>query len=163
MHLTRPSAWSLLSALFAAAACFACSIGLLFALPSTSPLDRFVVPGALGVGVLGALVGLHALVRFYTTEIGVTSRRVILKTGVVSRRAPEMLLEKIESQELVQSVIGRALGFGNVEVRGAGGERLALRAVDDPVRLKGIISAAGRTGASRPGSPSARPDPVPTA
>lgn len=78
--------------------------------------------------VLGALLmmagsGLMAggVVRWSATEITVTSRRVLIKTGVVRRHTTEVLLSKVESVRIDESMLGRMLGFGKVTVHGTGG------------------------------------------
>ena len=55
------------------------------------------------------------------TEITVTSRRVFIKTGIVRRHTKEILLAKIESVAIEESMMGRMLGFGKVTVHGTGG------------------------------------------
>ena len=163
VRLTHLSLWSLLPAFLASAACFAAAVAVLLAAPPDGALASLALPGALALGALGVAIDVAALVRFYTTEIGVTSRRVMMKTGLVARRAPEMVLDKVEGQELEQSGVGRVLGFGTVDVRGAGGERLPIRGVDDPVALMGAIMEArsARDVRTEPlPSPTARPAPV---
>lgn len=164
MRLTHLSLWSLLPAFAVSAACFVAGVWVLLAWPPENALGRFALPVAAALGVLGIAIDAKALVRFYTTEIGVTSHRVLMKTGLVARRAPEMALDKIESQALDQSGVGRILGFGNVDVRGAGGESIAIRGVDDPVSLKEAIARAQDAlrprSAGAPVAPAPRPAPV---
>ena len=82
--------------------------------------------GALGVAGLLlflaalALIG-SALVARNATEIAVTSRRVLIKTGIVNRRTLELLLVRIESIGVNEPPLGRMLGFGTVVLRGTGG------------------------------------------
>lgn len=91
---------------------------------------------------MGIAVRVGILLRFYTTEIGVTSHRVMAKTGLVARRTPEMALEKIEMQELRQSAAGRMCGHATLHVRGAGDENMIITNVDDPVVLTDRITVA---------------------
>ena len=55
------------------------------------------------------------------TEITVTSRRVFIKTGIVQRHTKEILLAKVESVAIEESMTGRMLGFGKVTIHGTGG------------------------------------------
>lgn len=80
------------------------------------------------VSVLGAiaiLVGvadlLAAIVRRRSAEFAVTNKRVIFKTGVVRRVIQEMFLGKIESVSVDEGLMGRALNYGTISIRGTGG------------------------------------------
>jgi len=61
------------------------------------------------------------LVRRNATEMAVTDKRVIVKVGVVSRKTFELLLSKVESIGVNESLWGRMMGYGTVVVRGTGG------------------------------------------
>src|SRR3979490_2865203 len=60
------------------------------------------------------------LVAGVTTETDVTNLRVIHKTGFIKRRSFEMSLDKVESVDVNQSILGRILNYGDVTVRGVG-------------------------------------------
>ena len=60
----------------------------------------------LTIAVVLFLYGLAIAINCMTTEIAVTNRRVMMKTGVIARRTTEMNLSKIESVDLDQSVLG---------------------------------------------------------
>lgn len=80
----------------------------------------FAWAGLVLFAVAAAIVA-AGIVRRNATEIVVTNRRVLIKTGLVSRHTVEMLLSKIESIGVTESPLGRLLGFGTVIVRGTGG------------------------------------------
>ena len=48
------------------------------------------------------------------TEYVVTNKKVILKSGILSRDALELVLNKCEGIRINQSLMGRMLGFGSV-------------------------------------------------
>ena len=80
------------------------------------------------MGVVGFLLFLGAIVligggivRRNATEIAVTNRRVLIKTGIVNRRTLELLLVRIESIGVDETPLGRMLGYGRVILRGTGG------------------------------------------
>lgn len=50
-----------------------------------------------------------------------SNKRVLIKTGLLSRRSVEVLLPKVESIGVDESFVGRILGYGSVIVRGTGG------------------------------------------
>ena len=94
----------------------------------------------LGVLLLIAVVGLFILlaawIRYRTTEFAVTDRRIIAKTGLVSRRTVEMFLDKVESLNVDQSVAGRLFDYGTVTVRGTGATSEAFQNISAPLALR---------------------------
>ncbi len=79
-----------------------------------------MVVGGIGLVVAVILIG-DGIVRRVATEIGVSNRRVLIKKGLFSERSIEVLLPKVESIGVTQSMLGRMLGYGSVIVRGTGG------------------------------------------
>lgn len=86
------------------------------------------------------LLGLQALIMMFTTEFGVTNRRVIAKTGFLRRHTLEILLPKIESVAVRQNILGRLLNFGTVTVTGTGGTRESFRAIVEPIAVRRKIN-----------------------
>ena len=79
-----------------------------------------MVWGALALLAAVALIG-EGIVRRFATEVAISNRRVLIKTGLLSRRSIEVLLPKVESIGVDESFLGRILGYGSVIVRGTGG------------------------------------------
>jgi uncharacterized membrane protein YdbT with pleckstrin-like domain len=73
----------------------------------------FVLAGAIFFGA--------GLLRRSATEMAVTNKRVIVKSGLANRRTIELLLPRIESIAVEEPAMGRLLGYGTVIVRGTGG------------------------------------------
>lgn len=71
-----------------------------------------------------------------TTEAVITDRRLIFKTGLVSRNAIDVDRGRIETVTLRQSILGRMLDYGTVTVHGTGIGEIVLSEVDDPVELR---------------------------
>jgi Bacterial PH domain len=71
--------------------------------------------------VVAAIIFIYGLAKRNATEMGVTNRRVLIKTGMTSRRTLDMMLSKVESIAVEQTFWGRILGYGSVMVRGTGG------------------------------------------
>lgn len=94
----------------------------------------------LGILLLVVVVGLYFLVaawiRYRTTEFAVTDRRVMAKTGLVSRRTVEMFLDKVESLNVEQSVPGRMFDYGTVTIRGTGATSEAFGNISAPLELR---------------------------
>lgn len=82
--------------------------------------------------------GLIALIGHFVraaTEIAVTNKRVIVKTGLLTRRTVELLLSKVESIGVDESIWGRILGYGSVVVRGTGGTPEPFHRVGHPLEF----------------------------
>lgn len=75
------------------------------------------------------------------TEIAVTNRRIISKAGLLQRRTIEMHLDKVESVDVRQSVLGRLLDYGTVIVRGTGSGIEPLADVAAPLKLRSFVAA----------------------
>lgn len=102
----------------------------------------------LAVGALGVLVAIASLfgafIRRHSTEIAVTSRRVIYKTGIVRRITSEISVEKIETVLVDQGIWGRILNFGTIVIRGTGGGLEPVRNIEDPLTFRSKLTARDR-------------------
>ena len=92
--------------------------------------------------VVGIFITIYEWLRLRAIELGVTSQRVVRKTGIISRYTDEIRLTAIETVDLHQSTWGRLLGFGDVRVTGRGESSLVLYRVADPVGVKRAIETA---------------------
>ena len=86
-------------------------------------------------------LAIYEYLRVRHTELGVTNKRVISKTGIISRKSEEMKLTSIETVEIDQSILGRMLGYGNITVSGRGSSDVLFRNVDDPMGVKRAIES----------------------
>lgn len=80
--------------------------------------------------------------RYLTTEIAITDRRFIFKTGLIARRVNEVSVRRIEGASLDQSVLGRMMGVGTVVVRGTGQDHVYVRSLQDPIKLQNAVNLA---------------------
>ncbi len=96
---------------------------------------------ALIFAVLALVAALHAWWRSFTTEIAVTNTRVIYKTGFLRRHTVEMNMDKVESVDVDQSLLGRLLGYGAVRVRGTGASLERLDHIAHPLALRNAITS----------------------
>lgn len=78
----------------------------------------------------------------YTTEVAVTTQRLIFKRGVVSRFVGEMKLDRLESINVYQSFFGRIFNYGRVMVHGVGVGEVLLPEVEDPMKLRRALDYA---------------------
>jgi uncharacterized membrane protein YdbT with pleckstrin-like domain len=84
---------------------------------------------------------LPAWFRRWTTEIAVTDRRIILKRGFIRRHTVEMNMQKVESVDVDQTLVGRLFNYGSVTIRGTGSSFERLRMVDSPLKLRTMVTA----------------------
>jgi uncharacterized membrane protein YdbT with pleckstrin-like domain len=91
-----------------------------------------------------ALVAVILLVQqwfqWWITEIAVTNRRVIYKTGFVRRQTNEMNMDKVESVKINQTILGRILDYGDVTILGTGEGFETLRTIASPIELRNSIT-----------------------
>jgi len=92
-------------------------------------------------GVGAAVSFLHAWFIRWITEFAVTDRRVIYKCGFISRHTVEMNMDKIESVDVDQSLLGRMLNYGTIHVLGTGEGIESLRRIAAPLALRNAITA----------------------
>ena len=92
----------------------------------------------LGITLLFAL---WEWLKLRSIEQGVTNKRVILKRGIISRKTEEMKITSIETVEIIQGVMGRIFGYGDVKVTGRGLSDLLFKKINDPMDVKRKIES----------------------
>jgi uncharacterized membrane protein YdbT with pleckstrin-like domain len=95
--------------------------------------------GGAALLVCGAVVILIGVVRRHATEMAVTNRRVVIKTGLMSRKTIEMLLNKVESIEVTETTGGRMLGYGTIVMIGTGGTSEPFRQIAQPLKFRNQV------------------------
>jgi hypothetical protein len=92
------------------------------------------------------LVGLfffaHLMVVKATTEIAITSDRMIYKKGFVSRHVGELSIDRIEGVSVSEEFWGRILGYGRVSIRGMGVGEVMLPPIENPIEFRKAIQEA---------------------
>lgn len=87
-----------------------------------------------------ALVALY-LLYIWNVEMGVTNKRLILKTGIIGRKTREMKLGAVENVEIKQGAIDRIFRFGQVKVTGRGSSDVSLKSLSNPLDVKRKIES----------------------
>ncbi len=82
------------------------------------------------------MAAFRALIYYFTTELAVTDRRVLAKFGWIRRSTYELNLARVTGLNVEQSVMGRVLNYGNVVVRGMGGDMTPIPAINDPIAFR---------------------------
>ena len=114
----------------------------------------FVLPSFLVIiGTLGALfivgipllaLGIWYMIVAASMEIAVTDRRIIGKSGVISTRSIDLLLDKVESVSTHQS-FGAVFNYGTVRVTGSGGAAASFPGVRKPEDLRSAFVRAAES------------------
>ena len=139
------SLWSLFSYLMLGVILVAVGMALIFLYWATikeSTTELSVSLFVVGVGLISLL---WAYILYKTTEFAVTDKRIIAKTGLISRNTVEMFLDKVESLNVEQGVMGRLLDYGTVGIRGTGITEELIRNISNPLLLrKQFMTAADK-------------------
>lgn len=92
------------------------------------------------LGFITLIVAVVSLVKAFlfkvSTELAVTTKRVIAKSGFISRKTIELNHSKVESFNVDQSIAGRIFGFGTVIVCGTGGGKTPIANIDNPLEFR---------------------------
>jgi uncharacterized membrane protein YdbT with pleckstrin-like domain len=96
---------------------------------------------AAAAALVAALATAKAWFHVWTTETDVTNLRVVHKTGFIKRRTFEMSLDKVESVDVNQSILGRILNYGDVTVRGVGEGLETIKTIASPLDFRNHITA----------------------
>ena len=88
----------------------------------------------------GLLLLIYPLFRYLTTEIAVTSQRIVFKTGLLARSVNEISVRRVEGASLGQTITGRILRYGTVSIRGTGRDIVPIRLVHDPLALQRAVN-----------------------
>jgi uncharacterized membrane protein YdbT with pleckstrin-like domain len=86
-----------------------------------------------GIGLIFLLV---AYIRYKTTELAITNKRVIAKFGFISRRTVEININKVESVQVEQGIAGRIFDYGSLIIAGAGDPQAPIPGISDPMRFR---------------------------
>ncbi len=107
------------------------------ALPQNLHGEKFLI--AIFLVPLAGMAALFAWIRRATMVVAVTNHRLICRKGLIARHTVEMNLDKIESVDVDQSVLGRMFGFGTVTVRGVGTTIDPIRGIANPIGLRQAV------------------------
>jgi len=112
---------------------------------SRTTLSETVVLLCLSASVVAAIAALYWTAKGWfhrwTTETDVTNLRVVHKTGFVKRRTFEMSLDKVESVDVNQSILGRILNYGDVTILGVGEGKETISTIASPLTFRNYITA----------------------
>jgi len=102
------------------------------------------------IGILAISTVIHAVIYRLTTEMAVTTKKVVAKWGLIGRRTMEQRLSKIESIVVDQGILGRLFNYGSVFVHGTGSSSTPIRFVADPTAFRRAVEAAIEASEGKP-------------
>jgi uncharacterized membrane protein YdbT with pleckstrin-like domain len=112
---------------------------------SRSTTTEGLVLLCLTASALVALAALYWTIKAWfhrwTTETDVTNFRVVHKTGFITRKTFEMSLDKVESVDVEQSILGRILNYGDVTILGVGEGKQTISTIASPLAFRNAITA----------------------
>ena len=73
------------------------------------------------------------------TEYSVTNKRLIIKTGFISRHVKEMNLNSIETVTVSQGILDRIFSTGTIIATGRGVENVTLSSINNPKKVRELI------------------------
>lgn len=122
--------------------------------------NGYLAPAALAVALLAAggifhtfliMLGVMALVclpwlmavhiKRMSSEFAVTQRRIVIKVGVFGHSVAEVLLDRIEGVQVIQSFADRLLDRGTLVFTGTGGNRTELKNISRPLEFRRGVQA----------------------
>lgn len=92
--------------------------------------------------IVGLLRFAQMMVIKATTEIAITTARLIYKRGLVARYVGEMSIDRIEGVNVLQSILGRIFGYGRLMIRGMGVGEVVLPPLANPIAFRKAIEKA---------------------
>src|SRR5450756_368522 len=120
-------------------------VALILFLLSRATIIAGVVLLCLSASAVAAIAALYWTARAWfhrwTTETDVTNLRVVHKTGFVKRRTFEISLDKVESVDVNQSILGRILNYGDVTILGVGEGKETISTIASPLAFRNSITA----------------------
>ena len=87
--------------------------------------------------LLFSFIGLCCyFIKYISIENAVTSERVFHKTGFINVDTDELRNKRIENIQIKQSLLGRLIGYGDLEFKGVGGSSIIFKLIKNPVSVK---------------------------
>ena len=138
------------------------ALALVFLVASRMIFGDTLMLICLSLAAVAALIAWYwtvvAWFRRATTETDVTNFRIVHKTGFIKRRTFEMSLDKVESVDVNQSILGRIMNYGDVTILGVGEGKETIRTIASPLAFRNSITV--RPAGTYSWQPSRIPRPV---
>ncbi len=97
--------------------------------PNVSSIGRWIIALA-GLGIF-VLYAARPFAYWFTTDYVFTNRRIIVRSGLVSRQGRDMPLSKVQNVSFDVSALGRLLNYGVLTIDSASDQSLVINDVPD--------------------------------
>ena len=87
----------------------------------------------IGVGLILLII---AWIKYKTTELAITNKRVIAKFGFISRSTVEININKVESIQVDQTMLGRVFNYGTLIISGTGTAQAPILGISRPMEFR---------------------------
>lgn len=115
-----------------------------------------LVPECLFCGFLATITW----IAYLKSEITLTNRRLMFRTGLLSRQSGELPLENVESIFIIEPLLGCLCGYGTVSVSSIGGRTFPLHFIGSPTAFHQLLQKAVRDAKTPSKSPPKPPPPL---
>lgn len=107
----------------------------------TGNILTWIIAGALSLPLFFTMI--NTWIGIATNQYVLTSRRVLKQTGIVSKHSGSSYLDKINNVEHRQTMLGRMLNYGDVEIDTASETgTTSFRGIESPVSFQRAILSA---------------------
>ena len=103
------------------------------------PSLRFSI---MGLFIMGLFIFANMMIVKATTEIAITTDRLVYKRGLIARDVGELSMDRVEGVAVSQGVFGRVFGYGRVSIRGMGVGEVLLPPIASPVEFRRAVQEA---------------------
>lgn len=87
------------------------------------------------------LLLLPSFVRYMTDRYYVTTHRLVVVSGFITKDQDSLMRGKVESVEVDRHITGTLLGYGEVTIHGTGGRMIRLGYVKNPGAFEAALAA----------------------
>jgi uncharacterized membrane protein YdbT with pleckstrin-like domain len=118
--LLRPVMWGVIL----------CGAGGVILVTHYAPVLAWVlIPSGLGIV-------LFAYTNYFSSEFGVTNKRVLIKTGFMGTRSFEILLARVEGIGVDQTLWQKMWNYGTIVISGTGGSKETFSQIKGPFEFR---------------------------
>lgn len=112
--------------------------------PSRAYLIFMIIVGiiTLPIFLMGFFLICYAISTYVSTELAVTNKRIVAKTGMVMRNSIELNISKVESVQVRQSIFGRIFNYGSLVISGAGNPQAPIPCIKAPMEFRKLAVQA---------------------
>jgi curved DNA-binding protein CbpA len=95
--------------------------------------------GLIVLWLISVLMLWEAFIIKQTTQLAITTKRIIAQSGFFNRTVIEVKLRRFESITINQNLLGRLFNYGTITITGMGGVKTIVPNIMAPVKFKKIL------------------------